>query len=292
MATAIKECWPTCTHLLCTYHLGQNIIKNVRPLFRGKGSNKRFHKFLREWWKVCKCTEARGQTKFDLQWKGRDVIDKEYGLDANVAKAYTAAVNQLTRLYDKRHQWAARWTWAVFTAGRGCHSTQRQEAVHSSLKQWLLRPGITLLALAKQIVSYRDNIASKSAEKSVRQHLKNEKRDIPLILKPYEDKVSAVCMDLMLLQFCDQDGQRIGPLNPGYNWDGVEQSTDEGWKLSTREYVADEEGKDSKEENGDEESNDSENSEQCAEKELAALITKFYNIDFGLPGVSGAKLHN
>lgn len=56
---------------------------------------------------------------------------------------------------DRKEQWAARWTWAHFTAG--VHSTQRAESIHAVIKKFL---GATTLltALAEKLVRQRVTI--------------------------------------------------------------------------------------------------------------------------------------
>eukprot|EP00961_Rhodomonas_salina_P157042 2114005-Rhodomonas_salina.1 len=289
MAFSIRKVWPECVHQLCTHHLGQNIIKNVRPLFCGPGSNKRFRKWLSTWWTIAKNSDQRSQSSFDTEWAIlREEIESEYATKPHLDKAFASAIGQATRLYDNRKAWAARWTWSVFTAG--CHSTQRQEAVHSGLKRWLLRPGITLLALAKEIVNYRDNVAAKGEEKTVKQKLKNlaETTDLPPLLLPLVDKMSPHYIKLTLAQWKDSQNYCIGPLQGD-----PDRSTDQGWKLATRIiHNSSAASSSSRGTQGNDDEQEEESPTQQTDSELALLMDRIYDIDLGLPGSTGVRMHD
>mmetsp|Transcript_1383 Transcript_1383/g.2761 ORF Transcript_1383/g.2761 Transcript_1383/m.2761 type:complete len:251 (+) Transcript_1383:1215-1967(+) len=180
--------WELVVHLLCTYHLGQNVIKHIRPLFSGTGAGKEWNYFYGKWWKVVKNSSSASIETFDTEWETlTNLLEQHFEANPHLSKAYNEACNHMDRLRNIKQQWASRWTCAHFT--RGCHSTQRQESVQGHLKLWFNSPGITVLQLAEQISSYRQKIATRAEEKAMRETLKRSRgvvQGLPPLLKRFE----------------------------------------------------------------------------------------------------------
>eukprot|EP00961_Rhodomonas_salina_P020554 276567-Rhodomonas_salina.1 len=216
------------------------------------------------------------------------MIDTEYGQRSVMDKAYVRAKSQLTRLYDCRCQWAARWTWVVFTAG--CHSTQRQESVHGALKRWIQRSGCTLVNLSKQIVSYRCKVQRKADEKRARASITASVSAIsgdnfPEILKPFRGKISWWAMNLALAQWSQRSSYRMGecdilPELP----DGV--TVGSAWRLATRIV-----GSTSTSQEPPQSDGEAEDGSGLApgvlvnvDSEIDKIGAQFHDLDIGLPG--------
>ena len=71
MAAAIRNVYSSTIHLLCTFHISQNIVKHIKPLFSGGHENLResWNAFLESWWNLCKKQESEFHDDFDQEWK-------------------------------------------------------------------------------------------------------------------------------------------------------------------------------------------------------------------------------
>ena len=75
----------------------------------------------------------------------------------------------LQTLYNRKSQWAARWTWGHLTMG--AHSTQRSEAVNSSIKHFLNTHTLLTELVTKE--EYRETITDQSEGKATKIMLKH-----------------------------------------------------------------------------------------------------------------------
>ena len=106
-------------HLLCTWHLSLNLATNLKGV-AGTMWNSIDEKF----WQICKETDLLSREKFDLEFQQlRDLIPTPPKNDVSKVAVYEKAMDWLQKLYDKRAQWAARWTWQHHSAGKLLHNT-------------------------------------------------------------------------------------------------------------------------------------------------------------------------
>ena len=82
---------------------------------------------------------------------------------------YQSVKKFLDSLYEKRKQWAARWTWEYLTLG--AHSTQRSESVHASIKHYL-KSNTLLTHLSNKIDENRDTLSDQNKGRATRLALK------------------------------------------------------------------------------------------------------------------------
>ena len=118
MAAAIRNVYSSTIHLLCTFHIGQNIVKHIKPLFSGRHENLReiWNAFLKSWWNLCKKQDSESHDDFDQEWKELLALVQSRQ-NSNNGKVFHSAQLFLRVLYDKRKQWASRWTWQHLTLG-------------------------------------------------------------------------------------------------------------------------------------------------------------------------------
>lgn len=140
LATAIEASFAGTKHLLCTWHLSLNLATNLRGV-----AGKAWLDVRRKFWQVCyyfqvlsvmmlhhhhymvipsvisqicKETDFFSRTKFDAEFKELiDSLPKPPEDNQSKHEEYQKSVKWLQKLYDKREQWAARWTWEYHTAG-------------------------------------------------------------------------------------------------------------------------------------------------------------------------------
>ena len=89
--------------------------------------------------------------------------------NSNNEKVFHSAQLLLRVLYDKRKQWASRWTWQHLTLG--AHSTQRSESIHSTIKQFL-NAHTLLTHLANKIDENRKTLSEQNEGRATRLALK------------------------------------------------------------------------------------------------------------------------
>ena len=68
LGEAIQLVCDSCVHLLCTWHLGRNIFKNVRRVFASRVGNNDWNTFLRMWWAICLKSDSTSCSHFDSEW--------------------------------------------------------------------------------------------------------------------------------------------------------------------------------------------------------------------------------
>ena len=57
------------THLLCTWHLSRNLLRNVRPAFGNIQGGSGWAQFLRKWWIICLKGDTSSVSTFDAEWE-------------------------------------------------------------------------------------------------------------------------------------------------------------------------------------------------------------------------------
>ena len=142
-------------HFLCTWHLSKNFVTNMKGT-----AGTAWRDIEGKWWRIWK------ETPFDAEWEElTSLLPSVDPSNQAATKTRDNSLKWLDSLKDKKEKWAARWTWATFTAG--VHSTQRSEIVHAAIKRFL--GATTLLTqLAESLVLHSDDIDQKAAEKAAR----------------------------------------------------------------------------------------------------------------------------
>jgi hypothetical protein len=153
MALAIEQVFPKATHLLCVYHISINFFDHIHGIVGNEWFN-----INRQFWKLAKETDLRSIDNFDDEFKSLEEAIRAAtvtsGHAANSAQKVELATKWLRdRLFDRRKQWAYRWTWSYFTVG--CHATQRSESIHSALKKILRSSNFSLVQMFTIISDYQ-----------------------------------------------------------------------------------------------------------------------------------------
>ena len=146
---AIQKTWPSTVHLLCRFHIGQNISRALAPILRT-----RFHQFLDDFWSVSSIE--------DLQEYNDQFTQLE--------ESWPEASSYLHRLKLKQHKWAFAYTHDNFVAG--VSSTQRQEMINSQVKSSLISNSALI-----RIIDGFDAVEKNTATKLIQASL-NTKLDI------------------------------------------------------------------------------------------------------------------
>ena len=173
------------SHLLCVFHLSKNFWQHIHPLFVSHPVEwRQAHNMF---WRLAKTSDQFFADSVKLQ--------EELGLDEDavagfIAKTFdvlwndmfsmierighgstkTGALDWLTTLYDRRHKWAATFTWRLLTWG--LHSTQRSEAIHSAIKRRKLLAGMNLSRLTSHLVEYNQEARANRAVETYRLSLR------------------------------------------------------------------------------------------------------------------------
>ena len=145
MKAAILSVFPDSKHLLCIFHLSLNLSKHFRGLLGA-----RYRDFSRRFWIICLETEMSSRESFDSEWASFTSMAESVRSEVN-DKKLDQALQWLKAFGERKEQWAARWTWAICTYG--VRSTQRSEATHSAIKQFLRASGL-ITELLLQLTEY------------------------------------------------------------------------------------------------------------------------------------------
>lgn len=104
-------------HLLCTWHLSLNLATNLKDIVGNAWGA--IHK---KYWQLCKETDFLSRDTFQVEFQQLiGLLPLPQANDVQKSNSYHKAVEWLMTLYDKREQWAARWTWQHHTAGEQKH---------------------------------------------------------------------------------------------------------------------------------------------------------------------------
>ncbi|XP_078443052.1 protein FAR1-RELATED SEQUENCE 11-like [Wolffia australiana] len=137
LARAIKDIWPTTVHLLCRFHISQNITRALASSLRANLSG-----FMDDFWRVGSIEDV-------------DEFEMEF---STLKSKWQATESYLRVLEEKKKQWAFAYTHNNFVVG--VSSTQRQEMVNCQIKSALLSNSSLL-----RIIDGFDAVKTRSREK-------------------------------------------------------------------------------------------------------------------------------
>ncbi|XP_078446338.1 protein FAR1-RELATED SEQUENCE 11-like [Wolffia australiana] len=137
LARATKDIWPSAIHLLCRFHISQNITRAITSSLRDDLS-----RFLNDFWRVGSIEDV-------------DEFEMEF---STLKSKWQATESYLRVLEGKKKQWAFAYTLDHFVAG--VSSTQRQEMVKCQIKSALLSNSSLL-----RIIDGFDVVEKRSREK-------------------------------------------------------------------------------------------------------------------------------
>jgi len=161
-------------HFLCIWHLSKNVLTHInRPLFSSPAGHQAF---MNGWWQVCKTSDRSSCETFDSEWEEL-LAPIRAGAQSSERKS---ALEWLSGLHERRKQWAARFTWQTLTLG--IHSTQRGEAVHSSLSRWCTS-SMRLIDLIDKLDRSAEDVDTRAATRETQRSLR--------LLKPTQSLTTA-----------------------------------------------------------------------------------------------------
>lgn len=143
LARAIQEIWPQATHLLCRFHIAQNITRALAGTFRS-----RLNQFLDDFWRVASLESVE---EFESEFRSM-MVKWEQGCD------------YLEVLERKKEKWAFAYTHDHFVAGIA--STQRQESINAQIKESLLSNS-SLARIIDGFASVEKRTATKMIQASI-----------------------------------------------------------------------------------------------------------------------------
>ena len=143
LARAIRETWPNRVHLLCRFHIAQNITRALAPLLRA-----RLNQFMQEFWIVASIEN----------------MEEYQGQFNKLHEAWPEADNYLSCVKAKQEKWAFVYTHVHFVAGIA--STKRQEMENCQVEASLISN-----STLSRIVDGFDNVDKSTAAKLVKASL-------------------------------------------------------------------------------------------------------------------------
>jgi hypothetical protein len=189
MKAAIASVFPDSAHLLCVYHLSLNLSKHFRGLLGG-----RFKEFSNRFWKICLETDSSTRGSFDKEWASFTSLAESVRCEGNAQKL-DQALKWLKTLGERKEQWVGRWTWAICTYG--VRSTQRSEALHAAIKQFLRASGL-LTNLLTQLTEY--SMQTQQEQRTIefrRQQRKASSLGVPQIVAELENILTPAAFEVV-----------------------------------------------------------------------------------------------
>ena len=150
--------WYGVRHMLCVYHLSQNLFTHIRPLFP---SVERWRFVLNAFWNIAKKADVYSVDSFEEEWNALVAYVHE---NAAATLRRTHETAWLQSLGDRRRQWAARYVFQSCTFG--IHSSQRAESIHSSLKNYVTKASHMLWQLVTSIEDFNSSMRRSRAVES------------------------------------------------------------------------------------------------------------------------------
>ncbi|MGH7973877.1 MAG: hypothetical protein ACREBR_00025 [bacterium] len=198
MARGIKKVWGIkIKHFLCTYHLSKNFHQHIKPLFSSKAW-KKYAIAKSMFWKLCLETDERSKLTFNTEWDDlTSYIHKNSDLSPEKLEVQ---LKWLESIKVKKEVWVGRYTWAELTFG--VHSTQRIEAIHSSVARFCNKSH-PLLVITRKLENLADELALKSETEAFRaNHRKIVSSEIFLLnlVRELSGKATAYAIDRIFEQ--------------------------------------------------------------------------------------------
>ena len=213
MRAAIASIFTTSKHLLCIFHLSLNLSAHFRRLL----GPDMYPNFSRRFWRICLETDLESRGSFQEEWLAFTAMAEASRTGSNAQKLDQALL-WLQALAERREQWAARWTWEV--CSYGVRSTQRSEAIHSAIKQFLRSSGL-LTELLNNLSEYSRRIQQEQrtdecrAEQRLNRGGITTSEPVPPIVTHIAESLTPAAFDILREQallsgsyyICDEPGE-------------------------------------------------------------------------------------
>jgi hypothetical protein len=196
MAAAIARILVATLHFLCTWHLSKNALTHIKPaLFPSPAG---FDAFMSDWWAICMRSDTSCIGSFDSEWAALLAPIR----NGSPSDGRTAALDWLDSLYQRRKQWAARFTWGTLTLA--IHSSQRGEAVHSAIDRFC-SASMLLTNLLERLDAYGDNVDVRAETRDTLRCLRLLQREqlqsVPPIISSFARIVTPYAVTLLQAQW-------------------------------------------------------------------------------------------
>ncbi|MGH7955104.1 MAG: hypothetical protein ACREOZ_04005, partial [Gloeomargaritales cyanobacterium] len=232
MASAVKKVWGTSIkHFLCTYHLSKNFHQHIKPLF-SKKAWKNYKKAKSIFWKLCLETDEQSKLTFDKDWEelvayirvNSDSSSDKVSFHSDKIRLLNSILVFLPEYWHlfiwlqvdqqikwlempkaKKEVWIGRYTWTELTFG--VHSTQRIEAIHSSVARFC-KKSHPLLVITKKLENLADELALKSGTEAARaehRRILSGEGGLLRMIREMSHKVTAYAIDMI----CAQASQHV-----------------------------------------------------------------------------------
>ncbi len=196
MAAAMARILITTLHFLCTWHLSKNLLTHIKPaLFPSPAG---CDAFMSDWWAICMRSDTSCIGSFDNEWAAL-LAPIRNGLPSD---GRAAALDWLDSVYQRRKQWAARFTWGTLTLA--IHSSQRGEAVHSAIDRFC-SASMLLTNLLERLDAYGENVDVRAETRDTLRCLRLLQREqlqsVPPIISSFARIVTPYAVTLLQAQW-------------------------------------------------------------------------------------------
>jgi hypothetical protein len=196
MAAAIARILVATLHFLCTWHLSKNALTHIKPALFSSPAG--CDAFMSDWWTICMRSDTSCTGSFDSEWAALLSPIR----NGPPSDGRTAALDWLDSLYQRRKQWAARFTWAMLTLA--IHSSQRGEAVHSAVDRFC-SASMLLTNLLERLDAYGENVDVRAETRDTLRCLRLLQREqlqsVPPIISSFARIVTPYAVTLLQAQW-------------------------------------------------------------------------------------------
>ena len=196
MAAAIARILVATLHFLCTWHLSKNALAHIKPALFSSPAG--CDAFMSDWWTMCMRSDTSCIGSFDSEWAALLAPIR----NGPPSDGRTAALDWLDSLYQRRKQWAARFTWGTLTLA--IHSSQRGEAVHSAIDRFC-SASMLLTNLLERLDAYGENVDVRAETRDTLRCLRLLQREqlqsVPPIISSFARMVTPYAVTLLQAQW-------------------------------------------------------------------------------------------
>ena len=197
MALAMKSVWTQCIHMLCVWHLSENFLKNLRPLFVGRERD--WHEAVDLFWSMILYTDSDdtfvGGT---FEFLRKLVLASPLLQGENISKAALNHKRWFINLEQRIYQWAGTYRWANNTFGMS--STQRAESLNAAVKKFL-KSKTLLTALVTYLDDYAESVEFRANFSSVRRSRRQEQQqELDPVVKASQPMLSPYAILMLKMQ--------------------------------------------------------------------------------------------
>ena len=200
--TSAGQPWEGVKHLLCIYHIYKNFFSHIHPLFAGNPDA--WREASNVFWLLAKRADYSDQ---QVMSRINELVALLKSKGSGSTKVNAIKWLESTLGGVRVRQWAASYTWSIFTAG--AHSTQRAEGIHAAVKNYT-HANHSLLELHEVLSTYSSQRELRNTVETERRMVRSIARNSLSTMPPFVYGIFGVVSTYAYEKFCSQMTLAIG----------------------------------------------------------------------------------